>query len=55
MPKEKVKEPDRVLVCGKPDFQRCNNQVKTARYTLVTFLRVVSALVASLRRRGEEG
>jgi hypothetical protein len=36
-------EPDRVLICGRPDFARCDNQVRTARYTLVTFLPVVSA------------
>jgi hypothetical protein len=42
--KKAAAEPDRVLVCGRPDFARCDNQVRTARYTLVTFLPVVSAL-----------
>jgi hypothetical protein len=41
MPRPKAKEPDRVLICGRPDFDRCDNQVTTARYTALTFLPVV--------------
>jgi hypothetical protein len=41
MARPKAKEPDRVLICGKPDFDRCDNKVTTARYTVVTFLPVV--------------
>lgn len=42
MPKKKEKEPDRVLILGKPDYERCDNQVVTSRYTLLTFIPVVS-------------
>jgi hypothetical protein len=38
---KKVKEPDRVLMPGKPDLEQCNNKVVSARYTAVTFLPVV--------------
>jgi hypothetical protein len=39
--KKKVKEPDRVLIPGKPDLERCDNKVVSARYNVVTFLPVV--------------
>ena len=39
--KEEVKAPDRVLIAGKPDLERCDNKVVSARYTLVSFLPVV--------------
>ncbi len=39
--RKKVKEPDRVLVPGRPDLERCDNKVVSARYTAVTFLPVV--------------
>jgi Ni,Fe-hydrogenase I cytochrome b subunit len=39
--KDKVKEPDRILLTGKPDYERCDNKVVSARYTLVTFFPVV--------------
>jgi hypothetical protein len=39
--KKKVKEPDRVLIPGRPDLDRCDNKVVSARYTAVTFLPVV--------------
>jgi len=39
--KKEVREPDRILIPGKPDFERCNNKIKTARYSALTFLPVV--------------
>jgi len=39
--KLKPREPDRVLVLGKPDYERCDNKVITSRYTIVSFLPVV--------------
>ena len=39
--KKKVKQPDRVLIPGRPDLERCDNKVVSARYTAVTFLPVV--------------
>jgi hypothetical protein len=38
---KKVKEPDRVLIPGRPDLEQCDNKVVSARYTAVTFLPVV--------------
>jgi hypothetical protein len=46
MAKKKAKEPDRVLIAGKPDLDRCDNKVISARYTALNFLPVVSRLVA---------
>jgi hypothetical protein len=46
MPRVKAKEPDRVLICGRPDFDRCDNKVTTARYTALTFLPVVFGYTA---------
>lgn len=28
---------ERILIAGRADFDRCDNKVKSARYTLVTF------------------
>ena len=39
--KEKAKEPDRILIAGKPDLDRCNNEVVSARYTALNFIPVV--------------
>jgi hypothetical protein len=39
--KTKVKEPDRVLTLGKPDLERCDNKVVSARYNPITFFPVV--------------
>lgn len=39
---KKDKEPDRILLPGKPDFDRCDNKVVSARYTIYNFLPVVS-------------
>ena len=39
--KKNKKEPDRVLIAGKPDYERCDNKVVSARYTPLTFLPVV--------------
>ena len=41
MAKKKVKEPDRVLIAGKPDLDRCDNKVVSARYTAFNFFPVV--------------
>ena len=49
MARSKAKEPDRVLICGKPDFDRCDNQVTTARYTALTFFPVVRCVVCRYR------
>ena len=38
---KKVKEPDRILMPGRPDLEQCDNKVVSARYTAVTFLPVV--------------
>ena len=35
------KEPDRILIAGKPDYEQCDNKVVSARYSLLTFLPVV--------------
>jgi hypothetical protein len=40
--KDKKKEPDRVLLAGKPDYERCDNKVLSARYTPLNFFPVVS-------------
>lgn len=45
MPKKKEKEPDRVLLPGKPDFERCDNKVVSARYTIYNFLPVVRGCI----------
>jgi hypothetical protein len=37
-----VDNEDRVLVAGRPDFERCDNKVLTAKYSLLTFLPIVS-------------
>lgn len=37
----KKKEPDRVLIPGKPDFEQCDNRVISARYSALTFVPVV--------------
>jgi len=39
---EKKKEPDRILIPGKPNLERCDNKVISARYTALTFVPVVS-------------
>lgn len=35
------REPDRILVPGRPDYERCDNKVVSARYTLYSFVFVV--------------
>ncbi len=37
-----VDNEDRVLVAGRPDLERCDNKISTAKYSLLTFLPVVS-------------
>lgn len=44
--KEKKKEPDRILIAGKPDTERCNNKVVSARYTPLNFFPVVRIIRA---------
>ena len=48
MKKTAKKEPNRLLTPGKPDFQRCDNQVITAIYTPLSFLPMVRRLVACI-------
>ena len=33
---------ERLLLAGRPDFERCDNNVVTAKYTALTFLPMVS-------------
>uniref|UniRef100_A0A7S3KZS3 P-type sodium-transporting ATPase4 n=1 Tax=Amphora coffeiformis TaxID=265554 RepID=A0A7S3KZS3_9STRA len=40
MGKKKEKEPDRILLPGKPDLDRCDNKVVSARYTIYNFIPV---------------
>ena len=47
MPKTEA-PPDRVLVAGRPDLERCDNQVISARYTVYNFLPV--AIYEQFRR-----
>jgi hypothetical protein len=47
--KKKVKEPDRVLIPGRPDLERCDNKVVSARYNVVTFFPVVRKEKAVIR------
>lgn len=46
--KKDKKEPDRVLIAGKPDYERCDNKVVSARYTPLTFLPVVRFVTSLL-------
>ena len=54
MGKKKEKEPDRVLIPGKPDLDRCDNKVVSARYTIYNFLPVVRVYLFGgwVRQRG---
>jgi hypothetical protein len=36
--KRTVKEPDRTLVPGRSDFDRCDNKVVSARFTVLNFI-----------------
>lgn len=40
-----VETADRILVAGQPEYERCNNMVTTSKYTLMSFLPVVSFIV----------
>jgi len=51
MAKKKEKEPDRILLPGKPDLERCDNKVVSARYTIYNFIPVVSDQSKTERRR----
>lgn len=58
MKHKKDKEPDRILIPGKPDYDRCDNKVVSARYTLYNFLPVVSLassrFTACIQPKGEK-
>ena len=41
--KEKPVEPDRILIPGKPDVERCDNKVVSAKYTIWNFFFKVRA------------
>jgi hypothetical protein len=41
--KRVIKEPDRTLVPGRPDFERCDNKVVSARFTVANFIPKVRA------------
>lgn len=43
-------EADRLLVLGKPDNDRCDNKVVSARYTIYNFLPAVSSTVFTYYR-----
>lgn len=43
-PEEEEPEADRLLIPGKPDEDRCDNKVVSARYTVYNFLFIVSAM-----------
>ena len=45
MAKKKEKEPDRILLPGKPDYEQVDNKVVSARYTLITFFPMVSLAI----------
>lgn len=40
--KEAADQADRILVAGKPAFNRCDNKITTYKYTLWSFIPVVS-------------
>ena len=42
--KDTVEEKDRILVAGRPAYNRTDNMVKTSKYTAITFIPVVSFL-----------
>jgi len=42
--KSLLKEEDRQLVVGRPDYFQCDNSVVTSKYTLLTFLPIVSTV-----------
>lgn len=35
---------DRVLIAGKPDYNRCDNMITTSKYTVWSFLPLVRGL-----------
>lgn len=34
-------ETNRILIAGRPEFEQCDNTVKTSKYTILSFLPVV--------------
>ena len=38
----KEEEGDRTLVAGRPDEEQCDNKVTTSKYTVISFIPVVS-------------
>lgn len=49
MARVKVVAPDRILVPGKSNLDRCDNKVVSARYTALTFFPVVRVSLRSIR------
>jgi hypothetical protein len=39
-------EGERVLVAGRPNYNRCDNMIVTSKYTLWSFLPVVSYIIS---------
>lgn len=46
--KQVDEDADRVLVAGRPDFNRCDNMTTTSKYTVWTFLPVVRVAFTNL-------
>jgi len=46
---------DRVLVAGRPDLNRCDNMIKTSKYTVWSFLPIVSEGVSKFTRADNIG
>lgn len=40
--KHKVDDADRILIAGRPNLERCDNKITTYKYTIWSFLPVVS-------------
>ena len=40
-----LEDGDRVLVAGRPDYNRCDNMITTYKYTVWTFLPIVRNLL----------
>ena len=53
-----VEDKDRILVAGRPNYNRTNNMVRTSKYTALTFIPIVRdlyVLVRSIRKQSKEG
>ena len=38
---DEVEEKDRILIAGRPNYNRTNNMVRTSKYTALTFIPIV--------------